>query len=94
MMVLTVAGCSVEVLKARVTDFETAFATRSPLAMVKLTLVIWPPVVIAPEVTPDETKSILVEILIPEALPVVTPPIVTPLRVTVIAPGAMPEAQA
>ena len=93
MMVLTVAGCIVDVLKARVTDFETAFATRSPLAMLKLTLVIWPPVVIAPEVTPDETKSILVETLIPEVLPV-TPPIVTPLRVMVIAPGEMPEAQA
>ena len=91
MMVLTVAGCSVEVLKAKVTCFETAFATRSSSAIVKATLVILPPLAIVPEELPDETKSILVETLI---LPVVPVPIVTPLRVIVIAPAAMPEAHA
>ena len=72
MMVLP-AGCIADVLNVSVIGFELALATRSPAAISKTTLKIWPEDVIVPEPTPAETKSIVVSTLIPLTLAVMGP---------------------
>ena len=80
---------AVAVAKVKVMVFPVAPGMRSAAAMVKETPVTWPPSV--PVSTPTLAKSLLVDTVIPVALPTVAAPNVTPLRVTRCIPGGTYE---
>ncbi len=74
-------------MKEIVTCLSVEAETRSAAAMVKETPVTWP-LPSEPESTPTLVKSLLVDTVIPVALPTVAAPNVTPLRVTRCIPAA------